>query len=676
MTAGPLGQIGRYELLTRLAAGGMGEVFLARTVGTGGFEKRLVIKRILPHLADDPEFVRRFIAEGKLVVRLRHAGIAQVLDMGEEDGVTFIAMEYVDGRDLGELVKLARTGGVELPAPLIATIIVRLLEALDYAHGATDDDGVPLGIIHRDISPSNVMISRAGEVKLLDFGIARATERLQATTTGAIRGKYSYMSPQQAAGAALDARSDLFSVGVLMWELLTGVRPFDGDSDLLTLDRIRFHDPGPLREAAPDVPAPVAAVVERLLEKDPELRFPSAEAAMRALMAWLNEIGAVIVPRDVSAWLERVLATIPEGLRGRPSSGMSLDDLLVMGLGSEPARRGPTTDAAGASLARTVSAPGIGTPAAAPILSMAPQRTPTGRTPAPGGEAGTPYPTDPVVPAVGGRSSRGRRGVFALLVGLNVLLLGAVGWLVLRDGDDEQAAPIVESMTPDVVSGPPDVTVETTVAAATAAQSDAGALDASEDEDDTSAVALAAADSVQAVDAGPPATPGVAFGRLVSELGDTLAPEDVALTIRSNVDGAQVSVAGFRNGTAPHTIRDRPGTVLRGRVTAAGYHPRGFEATLGVDTVAMVTLKEIPRGKVTFRFWPANAKVYIGEREIKIVRNDTGVALNNLVTSELAVGNDYKLRIVPPSGPPLAVPFEITEGQTTRLGRVGVSGGP
>ncbi|TNF38001.1 MAG: serine/threonine protein kinase, partial [Deltaproteobacteria bacterium] len=365
MTSSPLGHIGRYELLSRLAAGGMGEVFLARATGAGGFEKRLVIKRILPHLADDPEFVRRFIAEGKLVVRLRHAGIAQVLDMGEEGGVTFIAMEYVEGRDLGELARLARSGGVEMPAPLVVTIIVRLLEALDYAHTATDDDGQPLGIIHRDISPSNVMISKAGEVKLLDFGIARATERLQATTTGAIRGKYSYMSPQQAAGAALDARSDLFSVGVLMWELLAGSRPFDGDSDLLTLDRIRFHDPGPLNALAPDVPAPVAAVVERLLQKDPDARFPTAEAAMRALIAWLNEVGAVVVPRDLSAWLERVLETMPEGLRRLPSTGMSLDDLLLLGLGGESERPGALTDPAGgrAPYTRTVSAPGSAPPA-------------------------------------------------------------------------------------------------------------------------------------------------------------------------------------------------------------------------------------------------------------------------------------------------------------------------
>ena len=280
MTA--LGHIGRYELIARLGAGGMGEIFLARAVGSGGFEKQVVIKRILPHLAGDPDFVQRFVDEGKLVVQLRHGCIAQVLDMGEDAGATYIAMEHVDGRDLAELTRLARAGGVATPLPLLVTLLARLLEALDYAHHATDRDGRPMGIIHRDVSPSNVMISKAGEVKLLDFGIARAAERAHVTVSGAIRGKYNYMSPEQAKGGELDARSDLFSVGVVAWELLAGARPFDASSDLLTLDRVRFHDPGPLAAAAPDLPADVCAVVDKLLQKDPEARYDGAAAALRA----------------------------------------------------------------------------------------------------------------------------------------------------------------------------------------------------------------------------------------------------------------------------------------------------------------------------------------------------------------------------------------------------------
>ncbi len=337
--AGPF--VGRYELLSRIGTGGMGEVFLARSVGAGGFAKEVVIKRILPHLAKDEGFVQRFIEEGKLVVRLHHAGIAQVLDMGQDNGVFFIAMEHVDGKDLGELNRIAGAAQMRMPVPLVAHLLASLLDALDYAHRAKDAEGRPLGIIHRDVSPSNVMIAVTGEVKLLDFGIARATERLQASTTGAIRGKYSYMSPQQAAGAELDARSDLFSVGVIAWELLTGERPFDGSSDLLTLDRIRYHEPGALRDKVPTVPEDLAAIVEQLLAKQPEGRFANAHEAAQALRAHMVKSGKLATSRELAGWLEEVRASLPRGLRERSVQGLSVDELLRMSLGSEPGS-GPT----------------------------------------------------------------------------------------------------------------------------------------------------------------------------------------------------------------------------------------------------------------------------------------------------------------------------------------------
>jgi serine/threonine protein kinase len=181
-----LARIGRYELLERIGVGGMGEVFLARTTGPGGFEKQVVIKKILPHLADNPSFVQRFTDEGRLVVQLRHAGIAQILDMGEEGGTTFIAMEHVDGRDLRDWLRLGRLAGLAPPVEVVVGVLIRILEALDYAHAKSGDDGRSLGIIHRDVSPSNVMISRSGEVKLVDFGIARATDRLGTSVSGAV----------------------------------------------------------------------------------------------------------------------------------------------------------------------------------------------------------------------------------------------------------------------------------------------------------------------------------------------------------------------------------------------------------------------------------------------------------------------------------------------------------
>jgi serine/threonine protein kinase len=329
-TPTPLGRLGRYELLSRLGSGGMGEVFLARAVGAAGFEHRLVIKRMLPHLAQSPEFARRFIDEGKLVVRLRHAGIAQVLDLGEEGGSLYLAMEHIDGADLRELYRLAWAADVAPPPELTSSILCRMLEALDYAHRATDEAGQPLGIVHRDVSPSNVLVSRAGDVKLCDFGIARAADRLALSASGAIQGKFSYMSPEQAAGDPLNHTSDQFSVGVMAWELFARARPFDGDTDLKTLDRIRHHEPGPFGAACPWAPPELGETIDRLLRKRPEDRFPSCDDARRALGRYLQQVQSFSGTRETAEWVERVLATVPEPLRQR--KGVSVDEALRLSL--------------------------------------------------------------------------------------------------------------------------------------------------------------------------------------------------------------------------------------------------------------------------------------------------------------------------------------------------------
>jgi len=687
-----LGTIGRYELLARLGAGGMGEVYLARATGTSGFEKQVVIKRILPHLAQDPEFVRRFIAEGKLVVRLRHAGIAQVLDMGEQDGVTFIAMEYVDGRNLGDLARLARASGIATPVELVATLVVKLLEALDYAHHAADEQGHPLGIIHRDVSPANVMISRAGEVKLLDFGIARVTERLHATATGAIRGKYSYMSPQQAAGAELDARSDLFSVGVLLWELLAGHRPFDGASDLLTLDKIRFFEPGPLCAAAPSVPPALGALVDRLLAKDPEQRFPTADAAMRALLGWLRDVGAVILARDLAAWVEAVLATLPEALRDRPQAALSLDDLLRLGLGA-PGPVGPSSAPLGLASpghTRTISASGAPEPTADSTPGPSPQSAPggpvgafspaeayayaplrpaplSGRYERPGGltppgayPGMTPPPGyDPVTgaPITMTAPPRPRSRALGLLVAFNVLLLAAVGWLVVRLASDDESQARADR-TADVVAAHPAALPTTQVPPS---EADTGAAPAPPDTPDVEAAAedpspVAAVPDVPV--APVPVVAGSAFGAALDALAPTLLVAEAPLTLRAT-PGGQIAIAGLGTAPSPRHLTARPGTVLRGKVTLDGHYPRPFEVTVGDEEQVHLTLKAIPLGTVTFRFFPANARVLIDDAPVA-----TGGT--NLVTRELSAGS-HRLLLIGQDGRKLSKSFDVVEGKTTNL---------
>ena len=625
--------IGRYQVISRLGAGGMGEVYLARATGVGGFEKEVVIKRILPHLASDPGFVQRFIEEGKLVVRLRHAGIAQVLDMGEDQGVFYIAMEHVDGKDLGELMRIAAAAGQKMPVPLVAHLLVALLDALDHAHRATDAEGRPLGIIHRDVSPSNIMIATTGEVKLLDFGIARATERLQASTTGAIRGKYSYMSPQQASGLELDARSDLFSVGVLGWELLTGVRPFDGASDLLTLDRIRFHDPGRVRDLVPEVPEDLATVIERCLAKTPEQRFGSAHEASEALRAHIVRSGKIVTARELAAWMSELVQSLPRGLRDRSMQGLSIDELLRLGLGSEPGQP------------RALTPSGTPAPRSQTVLAVA----------APADTAAVPSPTT---------AAERRRARFpVLLIALNLALIAVVLLLVLRPSGPSTDDPRPEPGSPDaarVASVDVPLAATEVVAETGTARADGAAVVSATDAGPEATPPAGPPEST------PPIAPGAFAGEVLATLDQVFA-EDVELVVRTHPPGAQVAIAGLGVARAPRTVKARPGTALSGRVSAPEHEARAFEVVVGEDEAVTVTLKPLPRGKVQFKFFPAEGtRVVIDGRPLTVG--------SNVVATELPVGN-HTLVLETRDGKRLVRSFEITEEQTTNLGTLDAARG-
>ncbi len=332
----PIRKLGRYELLQRIAKGGMGEIYLARSRGSAGFEKSCIIKTILPHLAEEEEFVEKFLDEGRIVVQLVHGNIVPVFDMGDEDGEYFIAMEYIPGRDLREVLKSLGVRGEAMPVDLALYTVSELLKGLDYAHRKTGEDGDPLNIVHRDVSPSNVLISREGEVKVIDFGIARATNRLSKTVSGRIQGKFCYMSPEQASGKPLDKRSDIFSAGVVLYELLTGFRPFEGDTDLESLDLVRkcqFDPPSTLNS---QIPEEIDAIVSRALSLKPTKRFETANDFQVELLQYLYSTGTSPTSTQLSQFLQELF---PDGLeradlrsaRGQssgPKKVMSLDDAL------------------------------------------------------------------------------------------------------------------------------------------------------------------------------------------------------------------------------------------------------------------------------------------------------------------------------------------------------------
>ena len=285
--AGPLAmtegqRFGAYELVRRLGTGGMAETFLAVRRGPEGFEQRVCLKRILPAFEQDQEFVRLFLTEAHVSARLRHANIAQVVDFGLVEGSHYLVLELVEGSDLRKLLSSLEAHGERLTTGLVSHIAYELGSALEFAHAALPD-GTARGVVHRDLSPSNVLLSDAGEVKLSDFGIAKAMDSDHATRTGMIKGKLPYMAPEYAREGRYDARSDLYALGVVLYECLTGTRPHDGRHDVETLARKEKGQHVPLAKVAPHAPAELARAIERLLRPDPDARFATAARFLDAL---------------------------------------------------------------------------------------------------------------------------------------------------------------------------------------------------------------------------------------------------------------------------------------------------------------------------------------------------------------------------------------------------------
>lgn len=273
--------VGRYVLQRQLGAGGIGITFLAATQGAAGFEKQVVIKKLQPRFGRDPALTRTLIAEAKTAVVLAHPNIVAIYDLGLDGDDYFIAMEYVPGRDLASLLSL--DGG--LPPDILIYAVIQVLEALEYAHAYTDTDGVVHEIIHRDVSPDNILVSREGAVKLTDFGIAKIRSKLSQTTPGTVKGKYGYMSPEQAAGRPLDHRTDLYQVGILLFEGLTGRRLFDGENELEAIKLASIGDVPSLSQVEPDINPLLVDIVDKALQKDADQRFQSAQAFHDALTA-------------------------------------------------------------------------------------------------------------------------------------------------------------------------------------------------------------------------------------------------------------------------------------------------------------------------------------------------------------------------------------------------------
>ncbi len=302
-----LEQFGNYNLLEKVAVGGMAELFKARQRGVHNFEKIVAIKRILPHLSDNDEFVRMFIDEAKLAAQLSHPNIVQIYDLGKASGFYYIAMEYVDGRDLRSVLRKVREYKLPMPEALAAAVIMKMASALDYAHRKRAIDDKELQLVHRDISPQNILISYEGAVKLVDFGIAKAATKSTQTQSGALKGKLLYMSPEQALGQPLDGRSDVYSLGLVLAELLTGERCFQADSELGVLEKVRLGKVVDVRTINPAISVEMGTILGKVLQKDVDLRYASARLLERDLKALLAKQGYEPSEHDLAEYVNTLL---------------------------------------------------------------------------------------------------------------------------------------------------------------------------------------------------------------------------------------------------------------------------------------------------------------------------------------------------------------------------------
>src|SRR6516225_1370158 len=263
----------RYRVVEKLESGGMAEVFRAESEGLQGFRKQVAIKRVLPHLSSKKKFISMFLDEARLSAQLSHSNCVQFFDIGVGDNAFFIVMEFVDGANLKAIIDHIKKHGRDFPVEAAVYIALELCKGLAYAHELTDQGGTPLHIVHRDMSPPNVLVTKNGEVKIVDFGLAKANTQLERSEPGIIKGKFSYLSPEAAMGQEVDSRTDIFAVGIILWELLTGQRLFLGETDFQTVKKVQQAVVPSVSQINRKVPPELERIVNRTLARDPGARY-------------------------------------------------------------------------------------------------------------------------------------------------------------------------------------------------------------------------------------------------------------------------------------------------------------------------------------------------------------------------------------------------------------------
>lgn len=315
----------RYRVVEKLESGGMAEVFRAESEGLQGFRKQVAIKRVLPHLSEKKKFIAMFLDEARLSAQLSHSNCVQVFDIGVGDNAFFIVMEYVDGANLKSIAESVKKQGKDFPVAAAAWIAHEICKGLTYAHELTDPNGVPLQLVHRDMSPPNVLITKYGEVKIVDFGLAKASSQLEKSEPGIIKGKFSYLSPEAAMGQEVDSLTDIFAVGIILWELLAGQRLFLGDTDFQTVKKVQQAVVPPISQINRKVPPELERIVNKSLAKDMKARYATARELGQDLTRFLFTFGQPVSGYDIALIVQ---GTMREKQRVRPPQGSIIDKLI------------------------------------------------------------------------------------------------------------------------------------------------------------------------------------------------------------------------------------------------------------------------------------------------------------------------------------------------------------
>ncbi len=555
----------RYRIEKKIADGGMAEIFLATQRGAEGFARKVVLKRILAALLADPQFRNMMIDEAHVAMGLNHSNIAQVLDLGQSKGRYFLVLELVDGWDLNLILNRVKACGLELPPELGLYIMAEICRALGYAH-ARQRDGKPLGIVHRDISPHNVLISEQGEVKLTDFGIAKALGRRERTGQGIIKGKLAFMSPEQASGATLDARSDLFSIGTMLYQIFTGRRPFDAATDLETILRVQQGSFPPPSEIRSDLPAPLVQIIDRAMKLLPADRYQTAEALLDDIEAAQRAVYKPAGQTELKRWLAELAARdgIPPASRATALPTEAQEEELELIEGVDIVFEEVVSEYTEPLTAKE-GRPSL--PPPVPVIFSAKADTQVDTRPTPIPDLAPPAPTVPIVPDR-------RRWLLGALLG--ALAGASVLFLRRRPGPQAPSPATVTAAPPRPVVRAviPPAPVDASPPAIPDARAQLSPAVSDEDEDEEKLLQqreTGVAEAVIGDDQASPVKPNPRNPRPAPKPSAPHTQDPVSLRIESHPEGAVVRMNTRVFGRAPLSLRFNPGPTYELTFVRSGY---------------------------------------------------------------------------------------------------------